>query len=89
MLAGFGIGDHRLFVLDFLTSSLVGHDLIKIVRAVVRRQKTLIPSAVKKYLERLENLIMGHKIVERVGAANDKSTSKALLKINMDKIDEE
>ena len=26
MPAGYGIGDHRLFVLDFLTSSLVGHD---------------------------------------------------------------
>ena len=46
MPAGFGIGDHRLFVLDFLASSLVGHDLIKIVRAVARRLNTLIPSAV-------------------------------------------
>ena len=89
MPAGFGIGDHCLFVLDFLTSSLVGHDLIMIVRAAARRLNTLIPSAMKKYLERLEDLITEHKIVERVGAANDKSTSKALLKINMDKIDEE
>ena len=33
MPAGFGTGDHRLFVLDFLTSSLVGHNQPKIVRA--------------------------------------------------------
>ena len=33
MPAGYGIGDHRLFVLDFLTSSLIGHEPPKIVRA--------------------------------------------------------
>ena len=30
MPAGYGIGDHRLFVLDFLTSSLIGHDPPKV-----------------------------------------------------------
>ena len=89
MPAGFGIGDHRLFVLDFLTSSLVGHDPPKIVRAAARRLNTQIPSAEKNYLERFEDLIIEHKIVERVGAANDKSTSKPLLKINLDTIDKE
>ena len=76
-------------MLDFMTSSLVGHDPPKIVRAAARRLNTQIPSAEKNYLERFEDLIIEHKIVERVGAANDKSTSKALLKINMDTIDEE
>ena len=89
MPAGFGIGDHRLFVLDFLTSSLVGHDPPKIVRAAARRLNTQIPSAEKNYLERFEDLIIEHKIVERVGAANDMSTSKAMLKIKLDTIDKE
>ena len=48
MPSGFGIGDHCLFVLDFLTSSLVGHDPPKIVRAAAIILNTQIPSAEKK-----------------------------------------
>ena len=43
MPAGYGIGDHRLFVLDFLTLSLIGHDPTKIVRAAARCINTNIP----------------------------------------------
>ena len=91
MPAGFVIDDHRLCVLDFLTSSLVGHEPPKIVRAAARRLNSQIPISREKknYLERFEDLIIEHKIVERVGAANDKLTSKALLKINMYTIDKE
>ena len=45
MPAGYGIGDHRLFVVDFLTSSLVGMSPPKIVRAAARRLNNKIPSA--------------------------------------------
>ena len=77
MPAGYGIGYHRLFVLDFLTSSLIGHDPPKIVRAVARRLNTNIPSGKLYYINRLEELITKHKIVERVGQAHENSTSKA------------
>ena len=50
MPAGYGIGDHRLFVLDFLTSSLIGHDLPKIVRAPARRLNNNIPSTELCYI---------------------------------------
>ena len=43
MPAGYGIGDHRLFVLDFLTSFLIGQDPPKIVRAAARRLNTNTP----------------------------------------------
>ena len=89
MPAGYGIGDHRLFVLDFLTLSLIGHDPPKIVRAAARCLNTNIPSANRYYINRLEELITKHKIVERVGQAHKNSTSKASLKIKLDKIDEE
>ena len=89
MPAGYEIGDHRLFVLDLLTSSLIGHDPPKIVRAAARRLNTNIPSAELYYTNRLEELITKHKVVERVGQAHESSTSKASLKIKLDKIDEE
>ena len=44
MPAGYGNGDHRILVLEFLTSSLIGHDPPKIVRAAARRLNTNIPS---------------------------------------------
>ena len=37
MPAGYGVGDHRLFVVDILTSLVVGHELTKMVRAASRR----------------------------------------------------
>ena len=70
MPAGYGIGDHRLFVLEFLTSSLIGNDPPKIVRVAARRLNTNIPSAELYYINRLEELITKHKIVERVGQAH-------------------
>ena len=87
--AGYGIGDHRLFVLEFLTSSLIGHDTPKILRAAAKRLNTNIPSGELYYINRLEELITTHKIVERVGQVHENSTSKASLKIKLDKIDEE
>ena len=67
MPAGYGIGDHRLFMLEFLTSSLIGHDPPKIVRSAARRLNTNIPSGELYYIYRLEDLITKHKILERVG----------------------
>ena len=76
-------------MLDFLTSSLIGHDPPKTVRAAARRLNTNIPSGELYYINRLEELITKHKIVERVGQPHENSTSKASLKIKLDKIDEE
>ena len=45
MPAGFVIGSHCLFVLDFLASSLVGYDPSKIVMVEARRLNTQIPTA--------------------------------------------
>ena len=86
---GYGIGDHRIFVLDFLTSSLIWHDPPKIVRVAERCLNTNIPIGELYYINRLEELITKHKIVERVGQAHKNSTSKASLKIKLDKIYEE
>ena len=63
MPAGYRIGDHRLFVLEFLTLSLIGHDPPKIVRAAASCLNTNIPSGKLYYINRLEELITKHKIV--------------------------
>merc|ERR1712086_1047263 len=87
--AGYGIGDHRAFILDFLTSSLVGQTPTKIVRAAARRLNTAIPRAASNYVGRLEELIVDHKLIERVGKAHESSKSKEKLKEKLDVIDAE
>ena len=70
---GYGIGHHCLFVLEFLTLSLTGHDPPNIVRAAARRLNTNIHSCELYYINRLEELITKHKIVERVVQAHENS----------------
>ena len=53
MPAGYGVGDHRLFVIDFLTSSLIGTSPPRIVRAAARKHNTKIPGSAKKYPDKL------------------------------------
>ena len=68
---------------------LIGHQPPKIVRAAARRLNTAIPHAECNYINRMEELITKHKIVERVGQAYKTSTSKETLKIKLDEIDDE
>ena len=44
MPLGYGAGDHRLSVLDLLTSSLIGQSPPRIMRSGARRLNTKIPS---------------------------------------------
>jgi hypothetical protein len=45
MPAGYGIGDHRLFVIDFASQDIVGDTAPKVVRPASRQLNTKIPSA--------------------------------------------
>ena len=89
MPAGYGVGDHRLFVVDFLTSSLVSTTPPKIVRAAARRLNTKIGGAADKYSDDVERLTIHHKVIERVGHAHETCSSKAAVKRQCDKIDVE
>ena len=57
-----GAGDHRMFVIDFLTSSLVGSSPPRIVRAKARRLNTNIPGVADKYYSKLEDQVLRHKL---------------------------
>ena len=91
MPVGYGIGDHRLFVVDFLVSTLIGTAPIRAKRPKARRLNTKMPAGVDKYNARLRSNIIQHKIIERVGAAHDnvRGLSKARVDEELDKIDQE
>ena len=76
MPAGYGIGDHRLFVFDIHTSTLIGTAPPRARRAASRRLNTCFPHVAKKYAASLEANILRHRLIEKLGKAHTMRTSK-------------
>ena len=89
MPAGYGVGNHRLFVLDFLTSSLIGQTPPRIIRSGARRFNTKITSTKDNYTNVLEKLVLIHCPTERMVAAHNEISSKVLVKERIDIIYQE
>ena len=50
MPVGYGVGDHRLFIIDFLKSCLVGAIPPRIFRSAAKRLNSRIPAAARTTL---------------------------------------
>ena len=87
MPAGFGVGDHCLFV-DFQEESLVGTAPFRIKRFASRRLNTKASSgATQKYLRRLEEQLSRHRLIERLGRLHTTCTSRRLFQRGLNKLD--
>ena len=82
--SGLWIGDHRLFVVDFLVSSLLGTTPKKIVWPQARRLNCKIPGTVRRYNERLEKKIRKHRFIERIGRVHQAEVSLEEKKLHLD-----
>ena len=89
MPAGYGVGNHWLFVVDFLTSSVIGHSPPSIIRSAARRLNTKIPGTGKAYSDRLDTLLEGHSLSNKLISAHNCSAVKEIVKEQVDKIDDE
>jgi hypothetical protein len=87
MPAGFGVGDHRLFVIDFVTKDLVGEAPPKVVRPASRRLNTKLPGVSEAYCNMLEKEIIKHRLIEWTGEAYERSRSKMDLRNRLNQID--
>ncbi len=67
---GYGVGDHRAFILDIPLESLVGINPMRISRPTSRRLNSRIPGCGKAYIESLENNIIQHRLIERLHEAH-------------------
>ena len=76
-----------MFVVDFLTSSLVGSTPPRIVRAGARRLNTKIGGVADRYTKKVEDYIVRHKVIERIGRAHETSKTKQQCKEKLDCID--
>ena len=87
MPVGCGVGDHRMFVVDFLTSSLVRFNPPMIVRSQARRLNTKIPGTEEKYLKVLEELVRRIKFNERLAKGYTSNVPVAVARSEANKID--
>ncbi len=77
-----------MFVIDFQEESLVGIEPFKVQRFVARRLNTKVSSgATKKYVERFENSILRHRLLERLATLKEKYKSKRKLQEALNKLD--
>ena len=60
MPVGHGVGDHRLFIIEFLKSCLVGASPPSIIRSAARRLNLRIPAAAEDYSDRFDHLVLEH-----------------------------
>jgi hypothetical protein len=68
MPVGYGVGDHQAFVVDIQEGSLIGEAPFRIKRFTTRRLNTKVSSgATKKYLEKLEDGLARHRLIEHLG----------------------
>jgi hypothetical protein len=89
MPAGYGIGDHRLFVIDFTTQDIIGVHPPKIIRPTSRRLNTALPGVAIRYTDKLDELILRHRLIERMGKAHVKSKSRKSFAKRINHLDRE
>eukprot|EP00957_Ditylum_brightwellii_P175903 13394540-Ditylum_brightwellii.AAC.1 len=69
MPVGYGLGDHRCFVVDFTLSSIVGRSLVRVKKLKARKLNTKLPRVAEKYNKLLEANLRRHNVDEDHRAA--------------------
>jgi hypothetical protein len=89
MPAGYGISNHQLFVIDFSMMDIIGKSPPKIVRPTSRCLNTKIPRVAAEYARILENKILKHRLIERMGAAHTNSRSRRKAEKRLHQLDDD
>jgi hypothetical protein len=89
MPAGYGIGDHHLFVINIHTSTPIGTAPPRARRAASRQLNTRLPHATKKYAASLEENILQHCLIKKLGKAHTMGINKEDTQRRINQVDEE
>jgi len=89
MPVGFGVGDHRLLVINFATTTLVGSGTTTVVRPTLRRRNTKIHGCADRYNKSLRRNILRHRHLERMVAEASSGASKSDMAQTLNKLDQE
>ncbi len=90
MLAGFGVGDHCLFVIDMQAASLIGEEPLKVQRFTSRQLNMKVSSgATRNYLARLEANLAQQRLKERIEELHETCCSNETFCQGINKLDQE
>jgi hypothetical protein len=87
MPAGYGIGDHRLFIVDIVSLSLIGGNPPRILRPTARRLNTRLPKVSERYATLYESNVIKHQLIERLAEAHRVGINKVEAKHIIEKVD--
>ena len=85
MPSGYGVGDHRMFVIDIDTTSVIGEQPKKVIRPAARRLNTRLPHVLEKYNATVTALFKRHQIIEKlesISAGKYKSLKNTATALN-------
>jgi hypothetical protein len=89
MPAGYSIGDHGLFVIDFRVQDIIGQSPQHILRSTSCHLNSKIPQVAAEYVRILEEKVIKHCLIERMDKADTSSGSREEAARLIDKIDKE
>jgi hypothetical protein len=83
-----GVGDHRVFLLDFASETIIG-DIFPRVVPIFRRQLNCSSDRIKQnYIQVLSQLATRHKILRKMEIIDeDQSATPAMTQLRMSKVD--
>jgi hypothetical protein len=87
MPVGYGVGDHRLFVVDFSTASMIGTCPPKIACPVLCRLNTKIPGCALWYNRALKKNILRHQLLVRMISVAESEDSKEAIMAKLNQLD--
>jgi hypothetical protein len=79
MPAGFGIGDHQLFVIDFCATDVTDNSLLKVVCPHSRWLITKLPRVASSYNRILEKELIAHCMIKKLSTMYRSSCLKRKL----------
>jgi hypothetical protein len=90
MPAGFGVGDHCLFVVNFQEASVIGEARHWIIQFTSHRLNIKASNgATQKYLHCLVANLERHKLIERLGRLHTTCKSKRAFQQGLNKLDKQ
>ncbi|KAL7528178.1 hypothetical protein ACHAWF_002465, partial [Thalassiosira exigua] len=87
MPVGFGVGDHRLFIVDFSRRSFLGLRSRRVVRPQARRLNNKIEGAREEYVDKLEDHLKHHNISPKLVKAHRDAPHSRAAQEEVNKLD--
>jgi hypothetical protein len=89
MPAGFGVGNHQMFVMDMQEETVLGIAPFRIKRFTFCRLNTKVSSgATQKNLQGVEEGLAHHQLIEKIGNLHMQYRSKKKIQRELNKLDQ-